>query len=123
MPPKQAKLSVADARAILRIDETLLTNIQYRNLRARVQNAMVHYNAVNLNSPNWLRLQQHLITTDAQTSPYFSLFTALFHQRLTTRAGKEWALAWNCWFQDCRDRKSTRLNSSHLGISYAVFCL
>src|SRR5256885_6599072 len=24
---------------------------------------------------------------------------------------------------DCRDRKSTRLNSSHLVISYAVFCL
>src|ERR1035441_1106184 len=23
----------------------------------------------------------------------------------------------------CPDRKSTRLNSSHLGISYAVFCL
>src|SRR5258705_30702 len=26
-------------------------------------------------------------------------------------------------FFDVRDRKSTRLNSSHLGISYAVFCL
>src|SRR5438045_5095375 len=25
--------------------------------------------------------------------------------------------------RDQRDRKSTRLNSSHLGISYAVFCL
>src|SRR5262245_63544875 len=25
--------------------------------------------------------------------------------------------------EDPRDRKSTRLNSSHLGISYAVFCL
>src|ERR1039458_10518947 len=25
--------------------------------------------------------------------------------------------------QNCGDRKSTRLNSSHLGISYAVFCL
>src|SRR5258705_4566639 len=25
--------------------------------------------------------------------------------------------------QRSRDRKSTRLNSSHLGISYAVFCL
>src|SRR5258705_8546748 len=25
--------------------------------------------------------------------------------------------------QTCADRKSTRLNSSHLGISYAVFCL
>src|SRR5437899_9687206 len=24
---------------------------------------------------------------------------------------------------ECIDRKSTRLNSSHLGISYAVFCL
>src|SRR5947199_4526376 len=26
-------------------------------------------------------------------------------------------------FERGRDRKSTRLNSSHLGISYAVFCL
>src|SRR5258705_9594806 len=26
-------------------------------------------------------------------------------------------------FQAAGDRKSTRLNSSHLGISYAVFCL
>src|SRR3712207_7854760 len=25
--------------------------------------------------------------------------------------------------RDCRDRKSTRLNSSHANISYAVFCL
>src|SRR5262245_65227750 len=25
--------------------------------------------------------------------------------------------------ETCPDRKSTRLNSSHLGISYAVFCL
>src|ERR1039458_10448667 len=27
------------------------------------------------------------------------------------------------WAASDRDRKSTRLNSSHLGISYAVFCL
>src|SRR5436853_4386275 len=27
------------------------------------------------------------------------------------------------WFASEEDRKSTRLNSSHLGISYAVFCL
>src|ERR1035441_3949818 len=40
-------------------------------------------------------------------------------------------LIWICHFDErnakrCRietDRKSTRLNSSHLGISYAVFCL
>src|SRR5947199_4279562 len=35
---------------------------------------------------------------------------------------------WNCSvlgskLSQRRDRKSTRLNSSHLGISYAVFCL
>src|SRR5262245_63530206 len=28
-----------------------------------------------------------------------------------------------CWAVIAGDRKSTRLNSSHLGISYAVFCL
>src|SRR5436853_1945767 len=27
------------------------------------------------------------------------------------------------WMRPTLDRKSTRLNSSHLGISYAVFCL
>src|ERR1035437_2794537 len=27
------------------------------------------------------------------------------------------------WSWGCRDRKSTRLNSSHANISYAVFCL
>src|SRR5258705_7907161 len=29
----------------------------------------------------------------------------------------------NMWVGVSKDRKSTRLNSSHLGISYAVFCL
>src|SRR5437899_8659191 len=27
------------------------------------------------------------------------------------------------FYEEIEDRKSTRLNSSHLGISYAVFCL
>src|SRR6267142_3939073 len=27
------------------------------------------------------------------------------------------------WYEDVEDRKSTRLNSSHMSISYAVFCL
>src|ERR1039457_5354327 len=30
---------------------------------------------------------------------------------------------WRMWSGDFIDRKSTRLNSSHLVISYAVFCL
>src|SRR5437899_1201211 len=36
-------------------------------------------------------------------------------------SSKKWAGAFGS-FRACRDRKSTRLNSSHLGISYAVFC-
>src|ERR1035441_7351638 len=39
--------------------------------------------------------------------------------------GKMLMIPFQCWF-NCilfGDRKSTRLNSSHLGISYAVFCL
>src|ERR1035441_2826497 len=44
----------------------------------------------------------------------------------------EWLVAEGWWVRDkehglqfkaTTDRKSTRLNSSHLGISYAVFCL
>src|SRR3712207_8977868 len=31
--------------------------------------------------------------------------------------------AFRCACSSCRDRKSTRLNSSHANISYAVFCL
>src|SRR5215472_18926396 len=48
-------------------------------------------------------------------------YTTLFRSRCPgqavrqPRAGRE--THWH------RDRKSTRLNSSHLGISYAVFCL
>src|SRR6266571_5769118 len=32
-------------------------------------------------------------------------------------------LSRHCWATAARDRKSTRLNSSHMSISYAVFCL
>src|ERR1035441_10811861 len=35
--------------------------------------------------------------------------------------GKHLSVQWG--IDDTTDRKSTRLNSSHLGISYAVFCL
>src|SRR5438445_10189088 len=36
--------------------------------------------------------------------------------------GNEYGLK-HTWWIDERDRKSTRLNSSHANISYAVFCL
>src|SRR5256885_9772257 len=69
--------------------------------------------------------------------PYTTLFRSAFLcrgvDRLPTALSvTRWALpqltpsAWICCLNDFslkRDRKSTRLNSSHLVISYAVFCL
>src|SRR5215831_19234297 len=50
--------------------------------------------------------------------PYTTLFRS-------DRADRRWDRALRPGQQErhVRDRKSTRLNSSHLGISYAVFCL
>src|SRR5262245_64846871 len=54
--------------------------------------------------------RQNLISSTILTSPS-TLWTA-----------SRWALVFMT-FGVSADRKSTRLNSSHLGISYAVFCL
>src|SRR5258705_4172784 len=52
--------------------------------------------------------------------PYTTLFRSHTHRGLEgVGEAVEHRLAAVC----IRDRKSTRLNSSHLGISYAVFCL
>src|SRR5207245_9994062 len=48
--------------------------------------------------------------------------TAGIRTPLPSRQSREFAL-WERSPNSCRDRKSTRLNSSHGSISYAVFCL
>src|SRR5690606_41096293 len=47
------------------------------------------------------------------------------HQNAYIGAGQEDTLLGEVgrWMMDAEDRKSTRLNSSHVKISYAVFCL
>src|SRR2546426_6797430 len=64
--------------------------------------------------------------------PYTTLFRSLAHERLQWRnheaaspSQENWDLKAKGLARPCRakDRKSTRLNSSHLVISYAVFCL
>src|SRR5690606_40437806 len=47
------------------------------------------------------------------------------HQRIRKRARVDAFFYVNCtrMYRYCIDRKSTRLNSSHVKISYAVFCL
>src|SRR5699024_11858891 len=54
--------------------------------------------------------------------------TRWFHGQGHKGAGDRFALGFfqvveNGLFRHGRDRKSTRLNSSHVSISYAVFCL
>src|SRR5437899_7689360 len=53
-------------------------------------------------------------------------YTTLFRSSRRTRSAARFFAApgsRNHYHPPQRDRKSTRLNSSHLGISYAVFCL
>src|SRR5690606_40645611 len=42
---------------------------------------------------------------------------------LSPGVSKEYVVAWTYRNKEGEDRKSTRLNSSHVKISYAVFCL
>src|SRR5262245_64479358 len=58
--------------------------------------------------------------------PYTTLFRSEYLQEaeiLARSLGDQHRLARIAIFMIDKDRKSTRLNSSHLGISYAVFCL
>src|SRR5699024_12515735 len=69
--------------------------------------------------------------------PYTTLFRSDYHYDFQRRNGRCSCQCWfwsrSCWLDplDHRqvnqllqaDRKSTRLNSSHVSISYAVFCL
>src|SRR5258705_4825385 len=52
----------------------------------------------------------------ASDTEVLSALVTRFVDDLAEKSGKKVVVAF-------RDRKSTRLNSSHLGISYAVFCL
>src|SRR5437867_9465499 len=51
--------------------------------------------------------------------PYTTLFRS--RSRTASRCSRASSARWACAWR--RDRKSTRLNSSHRTISYAVFCL
>src|SRR5438045_4870661 len=57
--------------------------------------------------------------------PYTTLFRSGFPAPATAVGSSRWWLSrrFRIALSVHPDRKSTRLNSSHLGISYAVFCL
>src|SRR3989442_3257658 len=55
--------------------------------------------------------------------PYTTLFRSPLPAYPTGARALVHTLAMRASIITCRDRKSTRLNSSHVRISYAVFCL
>src|SRR5438876_7201802 len=58
--------------------------------------------------------------------PYTTLFRSVWWVTLYTHessSAAEGSSPWSSRYAVSRDRKSTRLNSSHPSISYAVFCL
>src|SRR2546430_8684303 len=55
--------------------------------------------------------------------PYTTLFRSDGHRNNVLPAGHRILSRARIWRHKRRDRKSTRLNSSHSQISYAVFCL
>src|SRR5437870_9504914 len=84
-------------------------------------------NSVTSTAPRALRAYSSLLFTSgrrlrgATLFPYTTLFRSREagpHPRPARRPGQGGGRG-----PACRDRKSTRLNSSHVAISYAVFCL
>src|SRR6266508_4926410 len=79
-----------------------------------------------------LILRRRCISSPASPSFFFffndtattEIYTLSLHDALPipvfVRTGRT---VWHPWGPTGRDRKSTRLNSSHVAISYAVFCL
>src|SRR5262245_63863307 len=57
---------------------------------------------------------------DVSSSEYYSRDMAPIPAARRRWSARDMAVL---WISMSADRKSTRLNSSHLGISYAVFCL
>src|SRR5438045_7537192 len=89
------------------------------NFAVYILEAFVHYFG-GINGYNWLLKWFGLVP--AGVIPLFRIwqpFTYLFLHDVTTI----WHVLTNMFMLWMLDRKSTRLNSSHLGISYAVFCL
>src|SRR5262245_65049002 len=86
-----------------------------------------------------LRAHEHVIEVDQSNSPvldfgilladvrrhdvHLRLRTLQRDARTQTADGKDHVIQPDLFRWIDGDRKSTRLNSSHLGISYAVFCL
>src|SRR5690242_21285424 len=62
-------------------------------------------------------------TRAERTHREWSRFPQEHYEESQNGQGQKINVLWTDQDNDGRDRKSTRLNSSHMSISYAVFCL
>src|ERR1022692_3691708 len=60
---------------------------------------------------------------DRRRRPHWTKVASLASRSEAPPRGLKIRMQLRCWRRSLPDRKSTRLNSSHLVISYAVFCL
>src|SRR5262245_62594035 len=80
--------------------------------------------------PRWLESARHrdgrfgsvVEAIDVVSSPALIAIKVMMRLHVGAKA-RRFAVLVDLPHQTATDRKSTRLNSSHLGISYAVFCL
>src|SRR5437899_6010197 len=80
------------------------------------QNGSVHVSSRIAFEPSVMRLRESLGLAKSATPPGgLSIASPSVRRQVPHFSCTAWCR--------CVDRKSTRLNSSHLGISYAVFCL
>src|SRR5699024_12750811 len=99
-------------------------NIYYSSCGFLLPRSTLLYNIVHL-SPICCTPIFFTLILRKPTSTLFP-YTTLFRSRHTVRDRRDVINAAQCrYHRACqrRDRKSTRLNSSHVSISYAVFCL
>src|SRR5690625_7084788 len=69
----------------------------------------LRYGTESTQASSLIMLAYTLMLSATSSGAYASVFVVLF--------------GWERWLSILVDRKSTRLNSSHVAISYAVFCL
>src|SRR5690625_6212817 len=87
------------------------------------------YELKSKNKSNYLGMAWEVINPAIQILIYWFVFGTLRNRAPVEVNGTEvpffmWLLAgFFLWIFSFQDRKSTRLNSSHVAISYAVFCL
>src|SRR5688572_32709995 len=91
--------------------------VRHRRLKARLAGS-TEWEEFAGTSVNWPTLGGEGNVDDNVIELPDGTYRAVTIRALDAKAGQ-----WLIWWLDQRDRKSTRLNSSHSQISYAVFCL